>query len=112
MPICRTHPDPWMRGDLVGILQVRRAFVASFAGLIVAATVFALPAGAQRLRSPASTLVLATPTVTCGSAPRLYLSWAHPAPAGTPPDRALSNTVRGEQEPGSARPHPRNAGAA
>ena len=84
--------------------RVPRLFVAVLCGVFFA-TVFALPAGAQRLRSPASTLVLATPTVTCGSSPRVNLSWADAAPSVTGTYRVMSNTVGGKQNAWSAGPY-------
>jgi PKD repeat protein len=40
------------------------------------------PASAQRLRSPSSSLVLNTPTITCGVSPQVGLSWTDRASVG------------------------------
>jgi PKD repeat protein len=51
-------------------------------GVIVAAA-FMLPAFAQRLRSPSSSLVLGSPTVSCGASPKVNLAWTDSASSPT-----------------------------
>ena len=74
----------------MGISFVRRALAACLVGLVMAA-LLAIPVSAQRLRSPASSLVLAAPTVTCGSSPRINLAWTDSAPSATGTYRVMSN---------------------
>jgi chitodextrinase len=62
----------------------------------------AVPAGAQRLRSPASSLALATPSVTCGASPRVNLAWSDAAATAAGTYRVMSNTATGKANSWSA----------
>jgi chitodextrinase len=57
----------------------------------------AAPAAAQRLRSPSSSLVLATPTVTCGTSPQVNLSWTDSQSTSTATYAVMSLPSGGKQ---------------
>jgi PKD repeat protein len=70
--------------------------------VIVATALLSAPASAQRLRSPSSSLVLATPTVTCGASPSVNLSWTDTASTSTANYDVMSKPATGKQTAWSA----------
>src|SRR5215831_10472947 len=72
--------------------------------VVVFAVVVALagPGLAQRLRSPSSSLVLATPTVTCGTSPHVNLSWTDSASSTTGSYQVMSKATAAKANSWSA----------
>src|SRR5215471_19217519 len=81
--------------------HVPRAFAVV---VVVFAVVVALaaPGLAQRLRSSSSSLVLATPTVSCGASPQVNLSWSDSASSPTGSYQVMSKATAAKQNSWSA----------
>src|SRR6516164_9264352 len=76
-----------------------------FVAVTTVVTVVAALAGvgaAQRLRSPSSSLVLATPTVSCGTSPQVNLSWSDSAGSPTGSYQVMSKTTSAKDNSWSA----------
>jgi chitinase len=81
--------------------RIPRASIAIASGVLLVGAL-AAPVGAQRLRQPSSSLVLATPTVACGVSPQINLAWTDSASAPTGTYAVMSKLASAKQTSWSA----------